>query len=106
MHTKLDHSADCPWLEPVVECMNKNNFEALGDIMTGKIFNLKRKAYGGRQGQYLSRFASVLHDPDYGFYVEDYFNDLLRMERKRTERSRKPFLLMLMDVTGLSLIHI
>lgn len=80
--------------------MNKNNFEALGDIMTGKIFNLKRKAYGGRQGQYLSRFASVLHDPDYGFYVEDYFNDLLRMERKRTERSRKPFLLMLMDVTG------
>ena len=68
--------------------------------MTGKIFNLKGKAHGGRQGQHLSRFASVLHDPDYGFYVEDYFNDLLRMERKRTERSKKPFLLMLMDVTG------
>ncbi len=37
-------------------------------------------------------------DYDYWFFVEDYFNELLSLERKRTERSKKPFLLLLLDV--------
>jgi len=34
------------------------------------------------------------------FYNETFFRDLLLLERKRTERSRNPFLLMLLSVSG------
>ncbi len=34
-------------------------------------------------------------------YGEDLFNDLLRLETRRTERSRRPFLLMLIDLDNL-----
>ncbi len=43
-----------------------------------------------------------LFDRVYGFYSEAYFRELLVLERKRTERSRKPFLLMLVDTARLS----
>jgi lipopolysaccharide/colanic/teichoic acid biosynthesis glycosyltransferase len=36
-----------------------------------------------------------------GFYDEDNFNRMLSLERKRTQRSRKPFLLMLLDISKL-----
>jgi exopolysaccharide biosynthesis polyprenyl glycosylphosphotransferase len=36
---------------------------------------------------------------DLGFYNEASFNRLLQLEEKRTERSRKPFLVMLLDVS-------
>jgi len=36
-----------------------------------------------------------------GFYNEDYFNRMLSLERKRTQRSRKPFLMMLLDISRL-----
>jgi lipopolysaccharide/colanic/teichoic acid biosynthesis glycosyltransferase len=36
-----------------------------------------------------------------GFYNEDYFNRMLSLERKRTQRSRKPFLMMLLDISKL-----
>jgi lipopolysaccharide/colanic/teichoic acid biosynthesis glycosyltransferase len=42
-----------------------------------------------------------LIDEDCGFYVEGYFNEMLSIERKRTERSRKPFLLVLIDISKL-----
>jgi len=35
------------------------------------------------------------------FYSAAHFHHMLRMERKRTERSPKPFLLMLLDLSGL-----
>jgi lipopolysaccharide/colanic/teichoic acid biosynthesis glycosyltransferase len=34
-----------------------------------------------------------------GFYEEDDFNRMLSLERKRTQRSKKPFILMLLDVS-------
>jgi len=34
-----------------------------------------------------------------GFYNEDYFNRMLSLERKRTQRSKKPFMLMLIDIS-------
>lgn len=37
-------------------------------------------------------------DKKYNFYVEEYFKEMLRLERKRTERSRKPFLLLLIEI--------
>lgn len=42
-----------------------------------------------------------LLDRENGLYVEEYFRELLHLERRRSERSRKPFLLMLMDLCGL-----
>lgn len=43
-----------------------------------------------------------LLDNVYGLYLEDYFNETLYLERKRSERSKKRFLLMLLDVSELS----
>src|SRR3990172_10934997 len=39
-----------------------------------------------------------LFDKDYELYIEHYFNQRLCFERKRTERSRNPFLMMLLDI--------
>jgi len=39
-----------------------------------------------------------LIDNDYGLYIENCFNEMLNMERKRAERSKRPFLLMLLDI--------
>ena len=38
---------------------------------------------------------------DYTFYSKSHFQHMLRVERKRTERSRRPFLLLLLDISGL-----
>lgn len=38
-------------------------------------------------------------DRDCGIYSERYFNEILRLERKRTERSGRPFILVLLDVS-------
>ena len=62
---------------------------------------MKGKAKG-RPGENLHRFASYLLDDRYGFYVQDYFTELLRIERKRTERSKKPFLLVLLNASELA----
>ena len=45
---------------------------------------------------------NYLLDQNYGFFVEEYFSELLTYERKRTERSKRPFLLMLLDIDGFS----
>jgi lipopolysaccharide/colanic/teichoic acid biosynthesis glycosyltransferase len=47
------------------------------------------------------RVCAPLIDEQYGIYIEDYFSELLRVERKRTERSKTPFLLMLFDMSRL-----
>lgn len=39
-----------------------------------------------------------LLDQEYGLYVEDYFNKTLCLERKRSERTHKPILLLLVNV--------
>lgn len=47
--------------------------------------------------------TSYLLDKTSGFFVEEYFSELLTYERKRTERSKRPFLLMLLDIDGCSI---
>jgi lipopolysaccharide/colanic/teichoic acid biosynthesis glycosyltransferase len=47
-----------------------------------------------------SRKTDVL-DGVQGLYNEEYFNRMLSLERKRTQRSKKPFLLMLFDISKL-----
>ena len=44
-------------------------------------------------------FDKIKAEDRYGFYMERYFNNLLVVERKRSERSRKHFLLMLVDIS-------
>ena len=55
--------------------------------------------------QYDSQIANYLKDNDYGFYNEDYFNEMLCLERKRTERSKKPFSLMLLNIENILQIN-
>ena len=44
---------------------------------------------------------AFLCDKDCSFYCEQYFNDMLSLERKRAERSKKCFLLMLLKIEKL-----
>jgi hypothetical protein len=46
----------------------------------------------------MSKSTNYLIDKNYGLYVEDYFNELLSIERKRSERSKNPFLLILINI--------
>ncbi len=45
--------------------------------------------------------AHLLVDHQYGLYVQDFFNERIYLERKRAERSRKGFALMLLKVGDL-----
>ena len=45
-----------------------------------------------------NHITQVLFDQNNGLYVEDYFTEVLSNERKRTERTKRPFLLMLLDI--------
>ncbi len=54
-----------------------------------------------KQHNYPLLFSHYLRDRDYGLYLEDYFREVLYLERKRSERSRKPFFLMLIDFRGI-----
>jgi lipopolysaccharide/colanic/teichoic acid biosynthesis glycosyltransferase len=47
------------------------------------------------------RHSQVLYTDEFGCYGEDYFHELLVFERKRSERSGRPFLLMKLDFTGI-----
>jgi lipopolysaccharide/colanic/teichoic acid biosynthesis glycosyltransferase len=58
-------------------------------------FHINRNAAKEHSSSLL--FSHYLCDKDYGLYLEDYFKEILHLERKRTERSKKPFLLMLID---------
>ena len=40
-------------------------------------------------------------EEDYTFYGESLFQHMLRIERQRTERSKRPFLLALLDISSL-----
>jgi lipopolysaccharide/colanic/teichoic acid biosynthesis glycosyltransferase len=40
-------------------------------------------------------------DKEFGFYSEEYFREMLTIERKRTERSQKPILLVMIGVENL-----
>ncbi len=46
--------------------------------------------------------TSHLLDPEYGLYIEGYFIERLYFERQRTTRSKKPFLMMLLDIKKFS----
>jgi lipopolysaccharide/colanic/teichoic acid biosynthesis glycosyltransferase len=46
----------------------------------------------------LMKLMARYHENDHTFYDETHFRHMLRVERMRTERSKKPFLLILLDI--------
>ena len=64
---------------------------------------------GGRHKSFSLTPSKVAmeHAPevDHTFYSAHSFHHMLRIERKRAERSKKPFLLMLLDLSGLHTRH-
>ena len=46
-----------------------------------------------------------LLDRDYSLYVEDYFNKMLCLERKRSERTHKPILLLLVNIEKIAPVN-
>jgi lipopolysaccharide/colanic/teichoic acid biosynthesis glycosyltransferase len=48
--------------------------------------------------KYQHNYTNYILDSDNGFYIEDYFREVLTLERRRSERSRKKFILMLLDI--------
>ena len=64
---------------------------------------------GGKLANFLPKRskAAMEHvtEVDHSFYSAHHFHHMLRIERKRTERSKKPFLLMLIDISKLHSRH-
>ena len=60
-----------------------------------KTMTPKRKAVKPRQ------IPQFLLDRQCGCYAEEYFHEALTLERKRTERSGRSFLLMLLNISGI-----
>lgn len=60
---------------------------------SGSAGNGKKEAVPMKNGQ----IFDALLNPEDGLYIENYFLDLLYLERKRAERFGNPFLLMLFD---------
>jgi hypothetical protein len=50
---------------------------------------------------HLMKLMVRTHENDHAFYDETHFRHMLRLERMRTERSKKPFLLLLLDISKL-----
>jgi lipopolysaccharide/colanic/teichoic acid biosynthesis glycosyltransferase len=62
----------------------------------------KKERMGGKNGNNnLSSIKSAILDDSFGFYDQDYFKELLVLERKRCERSGKKFLLVFVEVASL-----
>lgn len=55
-------------------------------------FRLPKRVFGRKNG---------VIDEDFGFYSEDHFREMLATERKRTERSQKPIILVMLDIAEL-----
>ena len=51
----------------------------------------------------LMRLVGHSTGEDHSFFSETHFRHMLRIERMRTERSKKPFLLLLLDTSKLAL---
>ena len=61
---------------------------------------------GGKLTSFLPKRskAAMEHvtEVDHSFYSAHHFHHMLRIERRRTERSKRPFLVMLLDMSGLN----
>jgi lipopolysaccharide/colanic/teichoic acid biosynthesis glycosyltransferase len=73
---------------------------------TGSTMSNEQLKPGTHNGFHLPKFDHVIKhdtvfDEEFGFYTEDYFREMLSTERKRTERSQKPILLVMLNIEKL-----
>jgi lipopolysaccharide/colanic/teichoic acid biosynthesis glycosyltransferase len=67
-------------------CMKEQGYIFKGkNILSSELFKIKDKTM----------------ERDHGLFAEGAFHDLLEIERKRAERSKRPFMLLLMSINGL-----
>ena len=66
-----------------------------------KMMRQQQRPIRTRRLRFSPLFASHLASRDYDFYGEADFNAHIRVERRRTERTKKPLLLVLLDINGL-----
>ncbi|MBN2037594.1 MAG: sugar transferase [Chitinispirillaceae bacterium] len=58
-----------------------------------------KKTRAGRQNGIVSiKIVDALTDEEWGLYIQSYFRNMLNFEIRRTERSQKPFLLVLVTI--------
>ena len=66
--------------------------------------NLPKFKIGKRSSSHPDNFMKLM-DPviedDPAFFDQSHFHRMLRLERRRTERSKKPFMLLLLDISRL-----
>jgi exopolysaccharide biosynthesis polyprenyl glycosylphosphotransferase len=66
-----------------------------------KILNLLHKKHPGESNaQDYTKYRFRLKNPAMNLYSEKYFLNFLRLERKRSERSRRPFMLVVIGLKG------
>lgn len=63
---------------------------------------LRNTARNIRRGVFQFKCTDFLKETDYGLYVEDYFHEMVCLERRRAERSGRAFFLLLVDLEGLA----
>ncbi len=68
-----------------------------------KSLNLIRRKADSNSGRTAQAGFGVPPVAGYLFYENFHFQHLLRIERRRSERSRRPFLLLLLDISGLNI---
>ena len=71
--------------------------------MEMKIFSLlQKKCSGDNYTQDYATYSPNMYNSDNNFYLEEHFADFLQLERKRSERSRRPFILMVIGLKEFS----
>lgn len=63
---------------------------------------LQKKHPGESNGQDYEKYRLRLKNPDMNLHSEQYFLNFLRLERKRSERSRRSFILVVIGLKGFS----
>ena len=62
---------------------------------------LKTEKHPSSQSKILLTLMDHIMEDDPSFFNQSHFRHILRVERMRTERSKKPFLLLLLDISNL-----
>jgi lipopolysaccharide/colanic/teichoic acid biosynthesis glycosyltransferase len=77
----------------------------VAESFDAKVVPFAPRSGAATPGETLSAFAPYANGREYGISSEEAFREMLSLERKRTERSGKPFLLMLLDVRSFAQLN-
>src|SRR5919108_4482669 len=97
--SKTRKTRQSPNFHPMINFFSKVMSNFASDVFTVKPAP-RRKTDIDTPLQVLSRCAQACNYGHCTLLSETWFTRVLSLERKRTERSRKPFLLVLLDIEG------